>query len=253
MAEQRFLPRRIFAPQLPSQGQFSIDGPEVRHAVSVLRLGVGDSLMAFDGKGGEAQCQIVQANKRTLELLIEERTDSDRELGFTLRAFVSLPKGDRQRVLVDGLVQLGVSEICPLVAKRSVVKPSSSDRLERYAIETSKQCGRNVLMAIGAPQTVDQLANETASFTQSTRLVAHPYGGSQHAIDLLTNVDPSPSGSAVRQLDFAIGPEGGFTEEEISQLTDSNWQAISLGKRILRTEVAALHVAGMLAATFERP
>ncbi|HBE69935.1 MAG TPA: hypothetical protein DDW52_17455 [Planctomycetaceae bacterium] len=244
---------RIFTPQLPLCGQFSLDGPEVRHAATVLRLGVGDSLMAFDGKGGEALCQILQVDKRSLELLIEERIDTDRELGFQLRAFVSVPKGDRQRVLVDGLSQLGVSHLHPLLTKRSVVKPASSERLQRYAVESAKQCGRNVVMSVGASQTAESLSNTTASNDAplpSARLVAHPYGESLRVKDWLDGQSQNQE-TLLREIDFAIGPEGGFTEAEIEQLVNSGWQAVSLGKSILRTEMAALHLAGLIAATFE--
>jgi 16S rRNA (uracil1498-N3)-methyltransferase len=235
---------RFFVDRLPESGCFTLDENESRHASSVLRMAIGDSCLAFDGCGGEARCAVVQLQKRSVELEVLERLDSDRELPTAVHLSVALPKGDRQKTLIDFLVPLGVHALQPLVTKRGVAQPvdAALARLRRSVIETSKQCGRNRLMNILEPVGVAQMT--TASPPDNRlQLFAHPYG----EVTSLTTLQPQIV--AAVEIAVLIGPEGGFNEDEASALRQGGWTAVSLGPRILRVEVAATFVASWLAET----
>ena len=202
----------------------------------------GDECLAFDGLGGEARCGVAKVNKRTIELEVIERLDTNRELPKRVHILVALPKGDRQKTLVDFLVQVGVHVLQPLVTKRGVAQPVDAAllRLRRSVIESSKQCGRNRLMSVleAIELTELTLASQTDG---GLRLFAHPYGAVVPLNQLHTNV------KAADRVSVLIGPEGGFTDEEATALRVAGWIAVSLGNRILRVEVAATYIASWLA------
>ena len=137
--------QRFYVDQLPGSGGIELDESEARHASSVLRLKENDEVLAFDGCGGEARCRVSHVSKRAVLLQIDERLDRDCELTHALHLYVALPKGDRQKTLVDNLVQIGVTALTPLIEHRGVAQPSVATlvRMRRGAIESSKKVGRN--------------------------------------------------------------------------------------------------------------
>lgn len=231
---------RFFHASLPTVGPVVLEPSEGRHASNVLRLEPGAEVVLFDGMGGEALCSVAEINKHRVTVEIACRTDSNRELDRPLEMWVALPKGDRQKTLIEGLVQLGVTRLVPLMTVRGVAQPSSGalDRLGRAVVETSKQCGRNRLLEIAEPRTVNQAAATPLASDHCGSVVAHPYGSPWPLSELVAS-----GGKALTALRVAIGPEGGFTEEEISIWEGRGWRTISLGPRILRIEMAALQVA----------
>ena len=251
---------RFFHPRLPLQGDVALDDSEARHASNVLRLARGAEVVLFDGRGGEAQGVVTALDKRSVTVSITARTDCDRELARPLELLVALPKGDRQKTLVDGLVQLGVTRLTPLVCQRGVAQPTASalERLQRSVVESSKQCGRNQLLVISSPLTIQQAISQADSHAnlqvnppaasleaaanpaQPSELycVAHPYGLRQSLRDLASLQAGQTTGGHI-----AVGPEGGFSEAEIEQWSQAGWPAVDLGPRILRIEVAALQLA----------
>jgi 16S rRNA (uracil1498-N3)-methyltransferase len=124
----------------------------------------------------------------------------------------------------------------PLVTERGVAQPTHSalERLGRTVIEACKQCGRNLLLEISPPQVAADYFHQPASASE-LRLLADPTG--QPLASLSAALSTSTS------ITFAIGPEGGFTDAELSTARTAGWQPISLGPRILRVETAAIAVA----------
>jgi 16S rRNA (uracil1498-N3)-methyltransferase len=152
---------------------------------------------------------------------------------------VSLPKGDRQKWLVEKLTELGATELVPLVTERGVAQPTDHalDRLERSVIEAAKQCGRNRLMRIAEPHPWGDWVASGAGASKSRRLVAHPMGRPLAEIELTS---PQPTM-------LAIGPEGGLAEAEIVAAEGAGWETVELGPRILRVETAAVALAAVVA------
>ena len=173
-----------------------------------------------------------------------ERREIDRELPFPLVVGVALPKGDRQKWLVEKLTELGVTTLVPLVTERGVAQPTAAalERLRRSVIEAAKQCGRNRLMKISEPQAwIDwsstfPIAGELRQ-PEELHLVAHPGG---KPLQQFIGVRP-------RAAQLAIGPEGGFTDAEVDTATRAGWQTVELGPRILRVETAAIALAAAFA------
>lgn len=234
---------RFFADSPISGENAELHGPEAHHAIHVMRLEVGDSVTLFDGSGAEFDARVERIERRSVQLSIHERHPINRELPFQLSLAVSLPKGDRQRWLVEKATELGVSRIIPLTTERSVVRVSSSaiKKLERTVVEASKQCGRNVLMRIEEPESWSSLVARCDQPEQ--RWIAHPMSANESLFEACR------SRSAAENLLVAIGPEGGFDEAELAVARESDWRSISLGPRILRIETAAIAVAAAVVAS----
>lgn len=227
------LPRFLVA-HLPSGGTLALDEAEARHAASVLRVRKGDEISLFNGKGEEAVAQVETVAKRSVTVTILNHVTVDRELNCPLTLIVALPKGDRQKTLVDGLVQLGVTCLVPLLTEHGVAHPTvnSLGRLRRAVVESSKQCRRNVLMCIEDAVSIADICQQK----EGDKLFAHPYSESQQMGEI--GADCTTAGRRI-----AIGPEGGFSNQEIEQLLDAEWKQISMGPRILRIETAAIFAA----------
>jgi 16S rRNA (uracil1498-N3)-methyltransferase len=228
---------RFFLTHAIADGRARLDGPEGHHLIHVLRAKSGTQIALFDGRGTEFEAVVETVGRSSVELRIEASRKIDRESLRTITLAVSLPKGERQRWLVEKAVELGVARLVPLVTERSVAEAGRSAiaRIERAVIEASKQCGRNCLMQI-APQTpwADFVA---APPLRATRLVAHP-GGMSLGEWLASHVDRAPD--ALESIVLAVGPEGGLTDHEIVLAANAGWQLVDLGPRILRIETAAL-------------
>jgi 16S rRNA (uracil1498-N3)-methyltransferase len=233
---------RFFSQQPITGDRVTLDGPEAHHLLHVMRAAVGERLTLFDNSGAEFDAVVENLGRAEASLRIIARREINRELPFPLVVGVALPKGDRQKWLVEKLTELGVAALVPLVTERGVAQPAASaiERLKRNVMEASKQCGRNRLMEIREPQLwKDWLASEPGWLASSPpaadeppvrRLVAHPGGTLLHELDVS------------RQLptQLAIGPEGGFTEAEVASVIAVGWQPVDLGPRIIRVETAAI-------------
>ena len=216
---------------------------EAHHLVHVMRAKPGDLVVLFDGSGVVFRAKVDRCGRSEVDCRVVSREVVDREIGFDLTLGVSLPKGDRQRWLVEKVTELGVTRLVPLITDRSVAQPNTKtlQRLRRAVIEASKQCWRNVLMEIAPPQRWGAfVANSSAP---ANRLIAHPGGQPLAGIGL----------SQRRDTVLAVGPEGGFAEAEIAAAHAANWQIADLGSPVLRTETAAIALAAFVACHSRTP
>jgi len=227
MAERFFVSAAIVGPRA------SLVGDEARHLAGVLRARVGDEVTLFDGHGAEFAARVEVIGKQTVELSVLARREISRELPVELTLAVALPKGDRQKWLVEKATELGVTRLVPLVTERGVAQPVAAAlaRLARGVIEASKQCGRNRLMEIGPPCTLAELS-------AATRGAAHRWLADPAGVPLA-----GESIKAGQSIVAAIGPEGGFTNEERAKAVAAGWRAVALAPSILRIETAAVAVA----------
>src|SRR5205814_9535817 len=115
------------------------------------RLRPGDAVCLFNGDGHQYPAEVIDVARRAVTLRVQNAASPQREVGFRLEVAAPLPKGDRAQFLLEKLTELGVTAFTPLQTARSVVHPREAklDKLQRHVIEASKQCGRNVLMAVG--------------------------------------------------------------------------------------------------------
>ncbi len=223
-------------------GPITIDGPEGHHLASVCRFRPGDEVCLFNGDGHEYPARITQVARRAIELEIVGVAKPERELAFTLEVAAPIPKGDRGQFLVEKLTELGVTKYVPLNCARSNPHPRECkrDKLERYVIEASKQCGRNVLMQID--NLTDWGVYGVGGSSADLRILAHPY-------DTVDGATWTAEPMRQKTIRIAVGPEGGFTDAEISSALASGWRSVSLGPRILRVETAAIVLAARVIGT----
>jgi 16S rRNA (uracil1498-N3)-methyltransferase len=220
----------------------TLTGPEAHHLLHVMRAKPGDEVILFDGSGDEFPARVESLRRSEVDLAVLGRHTVDRELPCPLILGVTLPKGDRQRWLVEKAVELGVTRLIPLETTRSVAQPNAKavERLRRAVIEASKQCGRNRLMEIALPLGWSDFLTATAG--DSVRLVAHPTSELRRP-----RLSVPPTGP----ITLAVGPEGGLTDEEVGQAADRGWQLVTLGPRIQRIETAALALAALVAMSLD--
>jgi 16S rRNA (uracil1498-N3)-methyltransferase len=214
---------------------------EAQHLAKVMRARIGDEITLFDGSGREFTARVASLERAAVRCEHLMARAVDRELKFQLRLGIVLPKGDRQRWLVEKLTELGVTCLIPLVSSHSAFRPESSTliRLRRSVIESSKQCGRNRLMEIAEPKSWADFVGDSP--VDSLRLLAHPTSASADC-----RGGPVPA-RADRDVVIAVGPEGGFTDEEVEFAVRAGWQKIDLGPRIVRIETAAITAAALFA------
>jgi 16S rRNA (uracil1498-N3)-methyltransferase len=224
----------------------TIDDQEAHHLLHVMRAAIGDEVTLFDNSGAEFRAVVEQLGRSAVELRVVERVEVSRELPFLLVVGVALPKGDRQKWLVEKLTELGVTRLVPLSTARGVAQPTDSalDRLRRATIEAAKQSGRNRLLDVASPQGWREwiemphlMFSNPQSEAGPLLLLAHPGGNSISAFDLAA---PTPTV-------VTIGPEGGLTEDELAAATAAGWNKVGLGPRILRVETAAVAIAAAVA------
>jgi 16S rRNA (uracil1498-N3)-methyltransferase len=211
-------------------GPVTVQGAEAHHLATVCRFRPGDRVCLFNGDGHEYPASVLSVTRHSVTLDISAVETPQRELGVHIELAAPLPKGDRAQFLVEKLTELGVSSFVPLRTERSVVQPRETklEKLQRYVIEASKQCGRNLLLRV--QPLMDWSAYCARNDLPTVRIVAHPQG-------------TSASWTPAARVALAVGPEGGFTPEEIEQARVHGWQVVNLGARILRIETAALVLA----------
>ncbi len=222
---------RFFCPIPPKNGRIRLEGDESRHLSRVLRLGPGAVVEIFDG-GGFATCAEVTAQgKDWVDLQVVGEPLADRVAPCRVTLVTAVPKGERFAWLVEKATELGVDRVVPIVTERSVVDPRATklDRLRRSIVEASKQCGRNRLMVLEQPLPWSAWLAEPAA--AALRLVAHPGG-----------LPPCswPRARHGEDAALAIGPEGGFTDQEVEAACAAGWTRGSLGATLLRVETAGL-------------
>ena len=223
-------------PRLPSVGEtLALDRDEAKHAVGVRRLGAGDGVTVFDGSGGIAQAAITGDRDRDGNPLVrvtasgrQERTGRDVVVG------VAPPKGDRLSTLLDMLGQLGVTAIVPLDTRHGVVDADGINRTRaaRILLEACKQ-SRSAWIPELRPATSPEAFARDAAADGRTVLLAHPGG------------EPMPAARPARAA-IAVGPEGGFAQQEVDAACAAGARPVDLGPTILRVETAAVAMAAAL-------
>jgi 16S rRNA (uracil1498-N3)-methyltransferase len=224
-----------------------LTGAEAHHLIHVMRAKTGSQVVLFDGGGAEFLAQVRTLRRSDVELAVLERRQIDRELTRSLVVGVALPKGDRQKWLIEKLTEIGVARLVPLHTARSVAQPGAEalDRLARNVIEASKQCGRNRLMQLSEPcDWADFIVSPPPA---ASRLLAHP--ASQDVANCVRGSSAIPS--LHDEVTLAIGPEGGFTDGEVGEALRAGWTCVDLGARILRVETAAIVLAALVACGTE--
>jgi len=228
---------RFYAPPSHlSHSRITLDPEESHHLARVLRLTEGARVFVFDGEGGEYECEVERVSKQAVELAMLTRLTDEVESPLRLTLGQALIKGDKFDWVVQKATELGVTRIVPLIAEHSDVRKveeRAEHRLQRWrriALEAVKQCGRRRLVEIIEP--VGALKFFEAADEQ-VRLIFSERGG-RSLRELAIESAPSLS------VALTIAPEGGWSEAEAQSALNHSFIPIHLGRRILRTETAAI-------------
>lgn len=226
-------------PEDVQSGTLILRQEECLHLVRVRRARTGDKLLAVNGRGSvfEAELVSIRPDEAVCRILSESAGDAEPLAQLTLAQGVM--KGERFDWLVEKAVEIGVSEIIPMLCGESVVHPNPGriERWRRIAVSAMKQSGRTVLPDIKPVRTFSEVVESGKSYAH--RLMAHP--GLHH--NSLDGIHPVQAKQPMLAL---VGPEGGFTPEELDAARKNGFQFVSLGPRRLRAETAGLLLCSLI-------
>lgn len=226
------------------------DAAVVKQLVNVLRFTGGEQIILLDGEGEAFRCTISRLERggRGAEPRCEARIETvervTAEPAVKLTLALPLLKSDRFDWAIEKLTELGVSSIVPLATRRSVVLPGGGieQKLKRWQTimrEAAEQCERGVVPDIVSPlaftEFIERLPAGDTTFICAERINAQPLSSALHAANQTAS------------LVVLVGPEGGWTEEELKLAETAGAKPVTLGARILRSETAAIHAASLIA------
>jgi 16S rRNA (uracil1498-N3)-methyltransferase len=237
--------RFYFPGELPRQGEVELPAAAAHHALKVLRLAVGEALVLFDGSGGELHARLDIRGRAAFAVDgVWQALSRESALGVVL--VQALASGDKMDWVIQKAVELGAIGVMPLQAERSVLKlggERADKRIlhwQQVIVAACEQCGRNHLPFVAPIRTLADYLGESRDVR---RLILAP-GGARLAAVVYTLMESAPSAP----LHLLIGPEGGWSEDEVAQAVRAGCQPVGLGPRILRTETAGLAALAALQA-----
>jgi 16S rRNA (uracil1498-N3)-methyltransferase len=241
---------RFFAPDAASEGDIvTLPAEEAQHLTRVLRLSSGDEVRVFNGRGREFDAVIEQASKSTVQVRVGRARDAAAEAGIALTLAQAVLKGDRMDDVIRDAVMVGVAAIQPVVTARTEVAAGALDRgtrvqrWERIAVSSAKQCGRAIVPPVRRPIGFEQLMTSLSKLHLPHPALMLVEPGVPAEVFRLADLDATPP----REATLVIGPEGGWTPDEIARASDV-CRLVSLGGRTLRADaVAVVGVAALFA------
>jgi len=240
---------RFFAPTLdPGDEIVSLPREEGEHLTRVLRLGVGDTVAVFDGRGREFVGRVASAVRRDVRVQLVSRAAAAQEPQVALTLAQAVLKTDKMDEVVRDAVMLGASAIQPIVSKRTettvaaLMRGARVDRWRRVALASVKQSRRAVLPDVRMPQTIETFLDEPA--TALRLMLVEP--GAAARVEPLSSIQRLP---APADASLLVGPEGGWTDQECAAAAARGVRLVTLGHRTLRADavpVAAISVLQFL-------
>ena len=236
--------RRFFiSPEVLADGCATISGDLFRHMVKVLRLKPGAGVLLADGSGAEFSGIIESIGKETLVVSIQESCKAAPAAVPRITLFQGLPKGDKLELILQKTTELGVAEVVPFVAARSVPRIRKGEETEKVARwqrivqEAARQSGRSSVPQVALAGSMAEVVNMSG---HGVKFLLWEGEKVNRLKDTLAGL-PKPETIAL-----IVGPEGGLTAEEAATATDGGFIPVSLGPRIVRTETAGLVMMAIL-------
>ena len=226
---------RIYTPQaLSAEATLVLEEDASHHLAVVLRMKTGDSLLLFDGRGGEYEARIERVEKKRVHVQIAQHYPVARESHLRITLAQCVSKGERMDYTLQKAVELGVSCIVPIISERSVVKLDAErwdkkhEHWQQVARAASEQSGRTVVPLV---EPVARLADWLAHpRLDKLRLTLDPQGGT-----VLRQIEMPQGG-----VTLLVGPEGGLSEIELRLAGQHGFAGLRMGPRVLRTETAGV-------------
>jgi 16S rRNA (uracil1498-N3)-methyltransferase len=225
---------RIYYPDLLKvESQIVLTADASNHIANVLRAKPGQALVLFNGDGNEYSAVLIEVTKRNVQVQVEAKLSISVESPLHIHLGQGISRGDRMELVLQKATELGVTEISPLITERCGVNLSEQRwqkkhmQWQKIIIAACEQCGRNTIPILNMPCAFSHWINQS---TTQLRLTLHP-----RAEKAFRHISVPPAG--VRLL---IGPEGGFSENELYNTEQAGFHTVQLGPRVLRTETAAI-------------
>ncbi|MCP4117357.1 MAG: 16S rRNA (uracil(1498)-N(3))-methyltransferase [Desulfobacteraceae bacterium] len=231
-----------------SGNEATITGQDAKHLATVLRLKPGDRVELVDGKGTKATAELQSVTPGLASLSIVDKSEAESESPVHITIAQGMLKDKKMDMLIRHLTELGICEWQPFFSSRSIPKPdakrlkSRMERWNRISREALKQCGRSMVPVIGEPLRFTDLLARATEFDERIAFwenATAPIGGIQHQ-----------DRPAVKRIIVLIGPEGGFSKDEIEEAKKNGFNSFSLGPRILRAETASITSAALVQHLF---
>lgn len=216
-----------------------IKGDEARHLVSVLRKKPGDDIVVFDGEGTECLAKVLQIGPDFVVARLERKELHDRKSRPSIALYAAAPRGRKFDLIVEKATELGADCITPLLTERTVVKlddrnvPTKLDRWRRISVAAAKQCRRSTLPKINSPLDFHSAVQDLPEW--AFPVLAWSHGQSPPILNVLFGITPSH-----KEIRIYVGPEGGFSSQEVEIAKQAGVRLASLGENILRIETAAI-------------
>ena len=223
---------------------------EARHIGKVLRLGVGDTIYLLDEEGSTYHAMITARDAKTVEVEIVEKIPPQKEPSMEIVLGQAIPKAQKMDLIVQKATELGVSSIIPFLSDRSVplldAERSLRKRMrwQKVAVEATKQCGRTIVPQVDAIIPFRGLLNRWDE--NSLKIMLWEDEKNNTLKDLLKTHQPSA------RVVILVGPEGGFSGQEVNMAREAGFHTVSLGKYILRTETAGMSLLSIVHYEWER-
>ncbi len=219
-----------------TDGVAQVRGTEFRHLQRVLRLREGDHVTLFDDAGTEYSGIVMTFSPRVAAVRVTASHVPRRESALALTLYQGIPKGRKMDLVVEKATELGVHAIAPFTSAFSLGAGAGAaakrERWQRIAVSAAKQCGRTSVPAISAPAPFAEVL--AAARGHDVRLLFFE-GADTVPFDAVPQLERAAASVAV-----VVGPEGGFSRDEVDAARDADFAVVGLGPRILRTETAAL-------------
>ncbi len=231
--------RFFVSPEKVKKDKIIVDGSEAHHILTVMRLKENDPVVVFDGTGKQYEGFISSSDRKKKTLVIEV-IKTEKPLANTLPEITlaqAIPKKDKMKYILEKSTELGISAIIPIITERTIVRPEgfSTQKIQRWkriVTSASKQCGRVSVPEIQNPAYLKDIINNVSEYDMC--IVASLHGKTVPLKNVFENTKP-------RRILVFIGPEGGFTPDEV-KLCNDNFKFVSLGKNVLKSDTAGLFV-----------
>lgn len=237
---------RFFIPsENISENRIIINGSDVNHIKNVLRYKKGNKIEVSDSSGNVYSCEIEVIGDTVIELSVLEKKTSESELSVKITLFQGMPKGDKMDMIVQKTVELGVAEIVPVNMERTIVKldkkkaEARTERWNKISESAAKQSGRGIIPKVYIPVSF----KEALKMCSGMDMTILPY---ENADGMSKSAELIKKAAEQKKVAVFIGPEGGFSSEEVEEAEAQGAKIVTLGRRILRTETAGLTVLSLL-------
>ena len=228
---------------------------EAHHALRVLRLRRGDAAVVLDGAGSELRCEVAEAGRQTVRLVVKSRVTSPPP-AHQLTLLQAIPKGKLLNSIIQKATELGASRVVPLLTERVVTHldedktDARRDHWQHVAIEAIKQCGAHWLPRVEAATTTAEFLARAEVF--DLPLIASLQPGACHPREHFDNFRRT-HGRQPASLCVWVGPEGDFTPEEVASVLAAGARPITLGPLVLRSDTAAVYCLSVLSYEMQSP